>query len=130
MGFLNTSFLSAINLANREPLPSLLSSSRDCGRLGRLGKEGPGLGDSGGINAHTEERCSFGLSRSSKSDIPCMSVEGKESVKELANVLLFSVNTLKTLLGNPYEMKMIGLLLQKLKLIFFYNSMFIANTIN
>lgn len=60
--------LSDINLANLEPFVSLM-----------LFPIGVGVfGDTGGINAHTEERCSLGLSRSSKIDKSFMSARNSK----------------------------------------------------
>lgn len=63
--------LSAINFANLEPFVSPSLSPR--GSIGRWSIEGLCLEDKGGVNAHTEESCSSGLSRYSN-DRFCMSV--------------------------------------------------------
>lgn len=74
-GFVNFC-LSAINLAKRDPFPSLFSSSSSaCGRFGK----GGGFGDSGGINAHTEERCLFVWSRTCSNERSCISVGQKKN---------------------------------------------------
>lgn len=93
MDFLSNSCLSAINFAKREPFPSLLlSSGSDCGSSGK----GGGLGDSCGINAQTEERCSFGWSRICRSDKSCISVgEKAKSSDTTTSILLASVTTMK-----------------------------------
>lgn len=76
----SSSCLSAINFANREPFVSLmLSSGRN---FDRSGSEGPGLGDNGGTSAHTDEMCSSGLSRTSRSDRFVMSEDIKEKSSE------------------------------------------------
>lgn len=59
----SSSFLSARNFAKREPFTPLMLSS--AGNFG-ISSKGSVLGYRGGINAHTEERCSFGFSSSSK----------------------------------------------------------------
>lgn len=64
--------LSAINFANLEPFVSPSLSPR--GSIGRWSIEGLCLEDKGGVNAHTEESCSSGLSRYSNGDRSCMSV--------------------------------------------------------
>lgn len=62
---------SAINFANLEPFASSLLSPR--GSIGRWSREGLCLEVKGGVNAHTEESCSSGLSRYSKGDRSCIS---------------------------------------------------------
>lgn len=75
VAFFSMASWSAINFANLEPLASSLLSPR--GRIGRWSREGLCLEDKGGVNAHTEESCSFGLSRYSKGNRSCMSAQKK-----------------------------------------------------
>lgn len=79
-----TSRLSAINLANREPFPSMLSSNAACGRSGKLG---PCFGDNGGINAHTDARCLFGSSSLRRRETSCISVQVKRILQSLQKSL-------------------------------------------
>lgn len=85
-----TSRLSAINLANREPFPSMLSSNKACGRSGEVG---PCFGDNGGINAHTEARCLFGSSSLWRRETSCISVQVKRILLSFAKIFLPSAIT-------------------------------------
>lgn len=77
-----------MNLANLEPFTCFsLSCSIDSGRVD---KGGDGLGERGGINAHTEERSSFGWSRFCSSAISRISfAKSKIGAKTAHGMLKF-----------------------------------------
>lgn len=80
-GFWTTSRRSAMNFANREPLPFVSwSPPSNWGRSGT----GEGLGVRWDISAHIEESCSSGSSRTFRTERSFMSANGKNK-KQYSN---------------------------------------------